>query len=313
MPDDSRPVLVTGANGQIALQLFERMAERGIKGRALVRSARAAAQVEALREEIRPEIRVLEEGRGYSDIPSLVRAAEGCRAIVHLVGILKEASTSTYQAAHEDSCTAIAEAADKNAVDRVVYLSIFGSTPGASNACLASKGRAEVVLLDASTPVTVLRVPMVIGPDDPASRALRAQAKKPSVTLVGGGKTIHQPIDIRDLLAAIVASLEDSGDASHAFDLGGPEALSYAELVGRAAQRFGQKPKIRGIPVGLVNFVAGVMEKISKDPPITRAMLGVLEHDDRIDNGPALAHLGIDLTPLDDTLATFIAPEANPS
>ncbi len=311
MPESPRPVLVTGANGQIALQLFERFAARGITGRAVVRSERAAKQVETLPEAIRPDIEILPEG--YGDTAALTRAASGCRAIVHLVGILKEGSNSSYRVAHEESCEAVASAADANGVDRVVYLSIFGAHPTSSNACLASKGRAEEILMNAKTPATVLRVPMVVGPDDPASRALRAQAEKSSVTLVGGGKSIHQPIDIRDLLSAIVASVEDEGGASHGFDLGGPEALPYRDLVARAGARHGVTPKVRGIPVALMNLVAAVMEIISKDPPITRAMIGVLEHDDHIDNRAALDHLGIELTSLDDTLATFIAPEANAS
>ena len=160
MPDPQKPVLVTGANGQIALQLFARMQERGILGRAVVRSERAAKQVEELPEEIRPDVFILPAG--YGDTESLTRAAEGCRAIVHLVGILKEGSNSSYQTAHEESCEAIAQAADVNGVDRVVYLSIFGSHPSSKNACLASKGRAEEILMNAKTPATVLRVPAAL-------------------------------------------------------------------------------------------------------------------------------------------------------
>ncbi|MDP6977419.1 MAG: NAD(P)H-binding protein [Myxococcota bacterium] len=311
MPSDPRPVLVTGANGQIALQLFERLAQRGVPGRALVRSERAAKRVAELPDAIRPQIEVLDEALAYSDAPGITRAAAGCRAIVHLVGILKEGSNSSYRTAHEESCAAVAEAADANELDRVVYLSIFGSHPTSSNACLASKGRAEEILMRAKTPATVLRVPMVVGPDDPASRALRAQATKDSVTLVGGGESIHQPIDVRDLLEAILAALYDPGSESRGFDLGGPEALPYRDLVTRAAALYGKAPRVRKIPVGLMKLVAAVMEKISKDPPITRAMLGVLEHDDHIDNRTAIEHLAIGLTPLDDTLGFYLGPKAD--
>jgi hypothetical protein len=43
-------------------------------------------------------------------------------------------------------------------------------------------------------------------------------------------------------------------------------------------------------------------ERWLANPPVTRAMLGVLEHDDRIDQAPAAEQLGLELTPLDDTL-----------
>jgi hypothetical protein len=52
------------------------------------------------------------------------------------------------------------------------------------------------------------------------------------------------------------------------------------------------------------------MEMLAPEPPLTRAMLGVLEHDDRIDPGPAASRLGLALTPLEATLRFTFAAEA---
>lgn len=301
-----RPVLVTGGNGQIALQLFERLAKRGIAGRAVVRSERAASQVAQLPEDIRPDVRILD----YRDTAALTKAADGCRAIVHLVGILKEASGTSYADAHENTCTAVASAGSTQGLSRVVYLSIFGSRPDSNNACLASKGRAEEILKSGSAPTTLLRVPMVVGPDDPASRALRAQSRKPHARLIGGGKTIQQPLDIQDLLSALVAAVEEDSDASHSLDLGGPEALPHHDLVRRVGKLHGNEITVSSIPLFAVRAAAHVMKLLMKNPPITPGMLGVLQHDDRIDNREAESVLGIKLTPLDDTLARYIGPQA---
>ncbi len=56
------------------------------------------------------------------------------------------------------------------------------------------------------------------------------------------------------------------------------------------------------MPAPLAHAFAWLAERTSAEPPITRAMLGVLEHDDAIDPEPARAKLGIALTPLDDAL-----------
>ena len=56
------------------------------------------------------------------------------------------------------------------------------------------------------------------------------------------------------------------------------------------------------MPAALAHAFAWIAERTSADPPITRAMLGVLEHDDAIDPEPARAKLGIELTPLDAAL-----------
>ncbi len=68
-------------------------------------------------------------------------------------------------------------------------------------------------------------------------------------------------------------------------------------------------PRVVPLPLSLVRGFASVVERVSENPPLTSAMLGVLEHDDDIDPGPAAAMLGIALTPLDDTLRATFAPE----
>ena len=299
-------ILVTGANGQIALQLFRLLSQKGIPGRAVVRSERAASTVGALPEDCRPEVRIADP----RDVAPLREAMKGCGAVVHLVGILKESAAASYADAHEATCSALVEAARELDLRRIVYLSIFGSTATSTNACLASKGRAEEILRTGTTPVTVLRVPMVVGPDDPASRALRGQAQAGLLPLIGGGASIQQPLDVGDLLNAIMTSLAiESGD-SHFLNLGGPEALTHRELIARAAQLFGKSgSQVIRIPVSLVRGLAALLERFQANPPITPAMLGVLEHDDRIDNGPALETLGLELTPLDETLKRYIGPE----
>lgn len=306
MTDEAPRILVTGANGQIGLQLFERLPEAGYRGLAVVRSQRAADAVAALPESIRPEIRILD----YTDRDALGDAAKGCAQAVHLVGILKEGGGATYRTAHEETCAALAAAATDAGLERIIYVSIYGAAPDSANACLASKGRAGQILLEGDTPASILRVPMVIGPADPASRALRGQAVAKSVTLIGGGATLQQPIDIRDLLAAIVACLGDRSGASHDFQLGGPETLSHRALVLRAAALHGNTPSVRSLPLFIARAFATILERISKNPPITPAMLGVLQHDDRIDSSEAIETLGLALTPLDETLSRYIGPEA---
>ncbi len=306
MDDSARRVLVTGANGQIALQLFTRLARRGVDARAVVRSRHAAAKIAELSESIRPEVDVLD----YQDVGALTEAAQGCTQAVHLVGILKESATASYQDAHEGTCSALAEAAANAGLKRIVYISIFGAAPESSNACLASKGRAEAILASGSVPSTTLRVPMVVGPDDPASRALRANALRNHVVLMGSGHTLQQPLDIDDLLDAILSCLDDSSTETRAFDLGGPETLSHRELVLRAAALHGNQPDIRSIPLFLAQGLAFVLEQLSSNPPITQSMLGVLQHDDEIDTRPAQTAFGLELTPLDETLRKYIGPGA---
>ena len=287
-------ILVTGANGNLGRGLCVRLAGSSAAVRALVRSERAAAVARGHAADVAIA--------DYADAEALARAAEGCDAAVHLVGILKETRSSRYAVAHEGTARALAAAAKRSGLRRVVYLSILGARPDSPNACLASKGRAEAILLESPLATTVLRVPMVLGGDEPASRALRAQARARVVPLARGGASLEQPIDTDDVVAAVAAALARPLLAGEALDLAGPESLSRRDLVLRAAAILGNRPRIVPIPLAALRLFAAAAERWLADPPLTTPMLGVLEQDDSIDPAPTAGRLGLALTPLDRTL-----------
>lgn len=298
--------LVLGANGHLGRGLVARLAgEDPAAVRAVVRSQRAADQVAEAAPAVAAETRILD----YTDEAALTEAARGCSAAVHLVGIIKETKTATYQDAHEATCTTLAKAAASAGLQRIVYLGIFGSRPDSPNACLASKGRAEEILLGGTVPACVLRVPMVLGPDDYASYSLRGQATRGSVPMIGGGRSLQQPIDSRDVIAAIRAALGAEPPIDAALDLGGPECLSHRALVERAAALYQKKPGVVPIPLGFARAGVALLERLTANPPMTTAMFDVLQHDDRVNTAPACKQLGIELTPLDDTLRATVGPD----
>lgn len=297
-------ILVTGANGHLGQRLLARLAGQR-EMRAVVRSERARGQIEAALPDTPVDIRILD----YADGEALTEAAGGCTHAVHLVGIIKEGSTSSYQQAHEATTRALAAAADARGLRRMVYLSILGSEEGSANACLASKGRAERILLEAKTPALVLRVPMVLGEGDFASRALAGQARAPLVLLPRGGASREQPIYAGDVIEAIVAGISRPDLDDVVLPLAGPESVSRRELLQRAARLHGRNPRLLAVPLAASLALAAVLEGISRDPAITRAMLGVLDHDDDVDVSESCRRLGIALTPLHETLRRCVGPQ----
>ena len=300
--------LVTGANGNLGRRLVTLCCEQGDEVVAVVRSERAAQTLRGL-ELGNAASRLSIETLEYGDVDRLRAAAAGCSAAVHLVGILKEGGGATYEQAHERSCEALARALEGGDVQQLVYLSIVGSKPDAGNACLASKGRAEDILLNGEIPTSVLRVPMVLGEGDYASFALKSRAsKRLSFTFRAG--SLEQPIYAGDVAAAVTAA--GRGRVGNlALDLGGPEVLSRRALSERAAARMGRSPGVLcSLPLPLGLIMAGLLERVLANPPVTRAMLEVLDHDDHVDAEAALDRLGTSLTPLDETLDAVLAPKA---
>lgn len=307
MESDATPssIVVTGANGQLGRALLTHLAARGKdRVRALVRSERARDTIAVLGLEPAPEIRIVD----YTSPKQMETALAGARAVVHLVGIIKEMPGTRYVEAHEQTCHALALAASRAGVERIVYLSILGSAPDSENDCLASKGRAETLLLDDRVATTVIRVPMVLGGDDPASASLRRQAQAERLRLVAGGRTLQQPIDARDLVRAILSACVAAPGRDLLLEAGGPECLSHRSLVLRAARLYGNEPKISSLPIGLARLAVALLDRLLPNPPVSRAMFEILQHDDRVDPEAFCKALGIELTPLDQTLADHVGP-----
>jgi uncharacterized protein YbjT (DUF2867 family) len=312
-PDNG--IVVTGANGQIGRTLLQELARRStqsepIRVRALVRSERAKKTIEALDLEPAPEIEIVD----YTSPNAMEAALADMHSVIHLVGIIKESKGASYLGAHEQTCHALALAANRADLKRIVYLSILGSSPSSDNECLASKGRAEAQLLEDRVSTIVLRVPMVLGGDDPATDSLRRQAQARSLRLIDGGRTLQQPIDARDVVRAALAACHAIPGRSVALDVGGPECLPHRNLVQRAARLYHNDPTIRSVPLWLARLVVRVIGLLLPNPPITLPMFDILQHDDRTNPDVVAKTLGIELTPLSKTLSDYVGPkeEAKP-
>jgi len=285
--------VITGANGHIGKRLIRSLIDRGETDIvALVRSDRAAR---TLRDEgFDIDVQVV----NYADAAGIRAAVGRCDVVFHLIGIIKESKANPFELAHEAACQALRDA-DLGA-STIINLGIVGSDANSPNACLRSRARAESILMTGPSRVICLRVPMVLGEGDYASFALGRNARK-SVALTYRAGSMEQPVDCQDVITALLSAAETPLE-SGVLELAGPESLSRSALIERAGQLLGHQPKVISLPLWLGLVLAAALEKFSSNPPVTRAMLGVLDHDDRVDSREACMALGMSLTPLDETL-----------
>ena len=287
-------LLVTGANGCLGRRLIRVINQRHPESQvvALVRSEQAAARVR--QDDLRAEIHIVD----YRDARGIAGAGVDCDAIVHLAGIIRETRENSFAMAHEQACEALNRSG--LAAKTLVCLGIIGSDAHSPNACLSSRGRSEAILQSGGPPATIIRVPMVLGPGDYAAQSLAARARA-KVAWVFRAASLEQPIDSDDVVEAILAALS-LAPGNRILALAGPESLTRGALVRRTGQCLGKRPIVISLPLFFGWLLAWLMERISDQPPLTRAMLGVLDHDDRVDTDAACRLLGITLTDLDDTL-----------
>lgn len=231
--------LVTGASGYIGGRLVPELLDSGHRVRCLARHP------DKLRDF--PWIDRVETVRGdVTDAASLRPALDGVDAAYYLV----HSMTSTADFEGRDRLAAHTFAAEARAagVGRLVYLG--GLTPrGVPEHELSPhlRSRTEVgrILLGSGVPTTVLRAAVVIGSGSASFEMLRYLTERLPVMVTPSwvGSRV-QPIAVRDVLSCLVASAGMPADVNRTFDIGGPDVLTYREMMERYAEVAGLRRRL---------------------------------------------------------------------
>ena len=294
-------IAITGANSGVGTILLRHLAARDdVHAVACVRSARAAA---ALPASPRISVRTID----YGDREGLASALTGTRCVVHLAGILFEGPASTYQTANVDATQAVVDACRKAGVSRVVLVSVLGADSTSTNRYLSSKGRAERIVVDSGLSAAIIRTPILLGPAMAGARAVVHAAARPTVTLLGGGRHSIRPLDVDDLSRAILRCCETAGVGAAVYELVGPEAIAYRDVIARAAALMGHEVSVRSMPVWLAKLGAAIAGW-KRQGGMTPTVIDVITSDEAVHENADVG-LGVTLTPLSGTLEKLLRSE----
>jgi uncharacterized protein YbjT (DUF2867 family) len=233
---DARPVLVLGATGYVGGRLVPQLLEAGHPVRCLARSPRKvsgapwAGRVEVV------------EGDLLA-LDTLPAAFAGVRAVYHLVHMM--GTNPDFERADRRAATNVAWAAAHAGVERIVYLGGLGEDDEATSPHLRSRAEVGRILLGSDVPTTVLRAAVIIGSGSASFEMLRHLVEKlPVMVTPRWVNTRVQPIAIRDVLRYLVGVLDERTERDHVYDIGGPEVLTYADMMRRYAQVAGLPPRL---------------------------------------------------------------------
>ncbi|WP_369142963.1 SDR family oxidoreductase [Streptomyces sp. R44] len=243
--------LVTGATGYVGGRLVPELLDAGHRVRCLARHPDKlrdfpwADRVEAVRGDV-------------TDAASLRGALDGVDVAYYLVHSMS--STAEFEDRDRLAARVFAAEARSAGVRRIVYLG--GLTPrGVPESELSPhlRSRAEVgrILLDSGVPTTVLRAAVVIGSGSASFEMLRYLTERLPVMVTPSwvGSRV-QPIAVRDVLRCLVGSAGMPADVNRTFDIGGPDVLSYREMMMRYAE-------IAGLPRRLIVPVPVLTPRLS--------------------------------------------------
>ena len=241
-----KPILVTGGTGYVGGRLIPRLLTAGYKVRAMARSPERLICRPWGRH---PDIEIV-PGDAL-DREAFIHAARGCGTAYYLIHSMN-AQKGKFAEADRTAAQNLVAAAEHNKLTRIIYLGGLGEQDHeALSKHLKSRHEVEKIIMAGSVPVTNLRAAMILGSGSASFEMLRYLVDRLPVMITPRWvQTPCQPISIRNVLDYLEGCLPVPATAGQTLDIGGPDVLTYRDLIRIYAEEAGlNKRLIVPVPV----------------------------------------------------------------
>lgn len=283
-------VAVFGGTGFLGRRIVARLAEAGVAVRVASRHPAAAAGNEG---------RAVPVAADVTDPASVARAVEGAGAVVNCVSLYVESGAATFGDVHVIGARTVAAAAAARGL-RLVHVSGIGADATSRSPYVRARGRGEEEVRAAHSGATILRPSVMFGPDDAFLNALdRIAAATPVIPLFGAGGTRLQPVHVADVAAAAVRAVGTPDAQGRVFELGGPEILSYRQIVERVLRWKGRRRLLLPLPFAVWDLLAAAGRWLPA-APVSEGQVALMKRDNVVSGAAAgFAELGMTPRPLE--------------
>jgi NADH dehydrogenase len=265
-------VLVTGAAGFVGGYVVRALREGGRRVLGMVRRPEQAARIRSLGAE--PVLATV------MDSASLARAMVDVDGVIHLAAVNRDRAGATMDAVNYRGTVNVLGAAKAAGVKRLVQVIGIGADSRRSSPLSRSQGLAAEAVMGARLPATVLEAGVIFEHGDAFTTMLTGLARiAPVVVVPGDGKARFEPISARDVAAAAVNALTMPEVAGKRLEIVGPEVLTLDQVYDQLLQTIGVKRLKLHLPVALLRPVVHLMSRFLPEPPVTTALLDLLELD----------------------------------
>ncbi len=232
-------------------------------------------------------------GEGVAD------ALEGAKVAYYLVHSL---GARDFERQDREAAATVSREAARAGVEQIVYLGGLGGDEPNASAHLRSRRETGEHLGADGVPVTTLRAAMVVGKGSAAFETILGLVKRLPVMITPSWvSTPTQPIALADVARYLVGVCGNEAASGQGFDAGGPEVMTYRQMIERIARLLGRNPRIVEVPVLTpylsslwLNLVTPVNASVAR-PLIEGLRNPTIAREERI-----RALLPIELTPFDE-------------
>ena len=234
-PDDT--VLILGGTGFIGKRLVAELTEKNIRLRLLVRNPTTVPAAILKNKDIEIVKGDIVRGDGLEEA---VRGIHTAYYLVHSMGGKGMFRSTEFARMDKDAAENFINSVDSAGIKRVIYLGGLGETGKGLSEHLRSREEVAEILSSGKPLTTVLRAAIIIGAGSASFVMLKYLVERLPVMICPKWiDTKIQPIAVKDVLAYLTGCLFKSDTAGKKFDIGGPEVLTYREMMQQYTEAVG--------------------------------------------------------------------------
>ena len=304
-------IFIAGGTGFVGRHLLPALKGKGGSVRCLVRNEKKAERVTQLGFEA-----VVGD---LSDAGSLAGKLDGVRTVVHLVGIIEEQGSATFESVHVKGTENLVNEAIAAGVKQIFYQSALGADKESPFPYRSTKAKAEEIVIASGIDYTIFRPSLIVGEGDGFTERMRQRGSLgPVVPVPGDGTSGFQPLFINDWCRAFQKVIEGGEERNRIYEFGGPEQLTYNEILKEILSVLNLDKSIVHMPMGLTRMSLPFMGLArsaasllgNEIPGVTADLLALLSRDNICAIDAMEKSFGVKPLPFAEALRSFLGSES---
>jgi NADH dehydrogenase len=282
-------VFITGGTGFVGNHVIQALLDRGNQVRALVRQ-RSEYKLK------RPQDVEISYGT-ISSTADLAQGMKGCDAAIHLVGIIRPFPSQgiTFERLHTEAAANVIAAAKETGVSRLVHMSALGAREDGPTSYFRTKFAAEELVRTSGLRYTIFRPSLIFGRGGEAVKMFARMVKTVVVPIIGDGNYRFQPVHVATVAQGFARALEVDAAEGRALDVGGPDNVTFNEMMDALALVMGKTIVKLHMPVFPIRMATSALQHFP-GYPLTTDQITMLLEGSTCDEKPFYEVLG--LTPI---------------
>jgi NADH dehydrogenase len=288
-------VFVTGGAGFVGNHVLSGLMEKGHKVVVLLRPGsehklKRPTEVEVVTGDV-------------TEIADMTQGMKGCDAVVHLVGIIRAFPSRgvTFERLHTEATANVIAAAKETGISRLLHMSALGARKDGPTAYLRTKFAAEELVRQSGLNYTIFRPSLIFGRGGEAIKMFADMVTKTVVPIIGDGKYRFQPVSVGTVAQGFVQALELEAAQGQTLDVGGPDNVTFDEIIDTLARVMGKTIAKIHIPVFPLRLFTSALQH-APGYPLTNDQITMLLEGGTCDEKPFYELLGLESISLEETL-----------